>query len=656
MVKYFFVVILVFSCVGIYAQHSKTYSSKNTKAIRLFENARQFYDQHLDAKAVEELKKSIKEDSAFVEPYLLLANIYTDEGKKNLAKDSYRKAINIDAEFFPKALYTLADLEFTDGEYEQAKEHAEKFLLHKEMTKPLQDKAKRVMENSEFAIYAIKHPVPFNPVNLGDSINSSDNEYSPAITADGNTLIFTRQVTIHPEDRPAYTQEDFFVSHWVNGHWTKSVPINEINTEGNEGAPSLSADGQYLFFATIESKIYGYPKHREGYGKGDIYIAKKVGDKWNRIRNLGPPVNTGAWESQPSFSSDGRTLYFVRKDKEKTEFGPEDYNIYVTHLNDDGSWSNPEKLSDKINTPGTEEFVFIHPDNQTLYFSSDGHPGMGGEDIFMSKRQPSGDWGDPVNLGYPINTLGDERGLIVSPSGDVAYISSDRPGGKGGLDLYSFALYDSIKPEKVAYLKGHVIDEITKAPLVADFELIDLETGKVVISSTSNSGNGEFLVVLPCGKNYALNVSRENYLFYSEHFELKDPKNAKNPVLKDILMKPIKAGETVVLNNIFYETDAYSLKKESKVELDKLINFLKTNPKVKIEIGGHTDNVGTQQYNQTLSEKRAKTVYDYLISNGIQSTRLSYKGYGDTKPVADNTTEAGRSQNRRTEFMVVSVN
>ena len=235
----------------------------------------------------------------------------------------------------------------------------------------------------------------------------------------------------------------------------------------------------------------------------------------------------------------------------------------------------------------------------------------------MSRRQPNGEWGDPINLGYPINTPGDENSLLVSPSGDVAYFASNRPGGRGGLDLYSFVLYDSIKPEKVSYLKGHVMDATTKAPLATNFELIDLETGKVAVSSTSNSGSGEFLVVLPAGKNYALNVSRENYLFYSEHFELKDSKTAKDPVLKDILMKPIKAGEHVVLNNIFYATNAYDLKDESKVELNKLAAFMNKNPKVKIEISGHTDNVGSKPSNQVLSEKRAKSVFDYLVAHGI---------------------------------------
>jgi outer membrane protein OmpA-like peptidoglycan-associated protein len=328
----------------------------------------------------------------------------------------------------------------------------------------------------------------------------------------------------------------------------------------------------------------------------------------------------------------------------------------VTFINDSSRWSEPVPLSERINTSGDEQSVFIHPDDQTLYFSSDGHPGMGGLDIFMSKRQPDGSWGEPINLGYPINTANDENSLLVSPAGDIAYFASDRSGGKGGLDLYQFELYPAIRPEPITYMKGKVYDANTKEPIVASFELIDLATAKPVMRSVSNSGNGEFLVCLPAGKSYALNVSKDGYLFYSDNFELKNPKSVKEPFLKDVPLHPIKAGESVVLKNIFYDTDQFNLKDESKAELGKLISFMNKNPKVKIEISGHTDNVGTKTHNQTLSENRAKAVFDYLIANKIQESRMSYKGYGDSKPIASNDKEDGRAQNRRTEFMIVSVN
>jgi len=653
--KYVLVILFSFCFIISFAQR-KTYSTTNPKAIRTFENARQLYDDGDDANAIKEAENAARFDTAFVEPWLLIANIYQDKKNIKKAKENYRKAMDINPDFFPKALHTLGKMEFASGEYEDAKKHFEKFLAHKEMTPQLLAEAKQYFSNCEFAITAIKNPVPFIPVNLGDSINSEFDEYFPAITGDGGTFLFTRKVKMFRDRGPAIPQEDFFVSTKANGVWMGAVPVKEINTSGNEGAPSLSADGQYLFFISCAEAGGEYSGNRHGEGSCDIFIAKKLGNKWNNPRNLGQPINSGRWESQPSFSSDGRTLYFIRADRGINEFSRPDYNIYMTRINDDFSWTEPEKLSDKINTQGNEQSVFIHPDNQTLYFSSDGHPGMGGLDIFMSRRQPDGEWGEPVNLGYPINTSGDEASLLVGPSGDIAYFSSDRPGGRGGLDLYSFALYDAAKPQKVAYLKGHVMDVDTKASLAANFELIDLATGNLSVSSTSNPGNGEFVVVLPAGKNYALNVSRENYLFYSEHFEMKDSKSAREPYLKDIYLKPIKAGESIVLNNIFYETAKYDLKNESKIELDKLVSFMKKNPKVKIEISGHTDNVGSKPSNQVLSVNRAKSVVEYLVAHGIANTRLTSKGYGDSKPIAENNSEAGRAKNRRTELTIVSVN
>ncbi|HRH67806.1 MAG TPA: OmpA family protein [Bacteroidia bacterium] len=346
-------------------------------------------------------------------------------------------------------------------------------------------------------------------------------------------------------------------------------------------------------------------------------------------------------------------MYFVRAIKGSD--GRSQRDILVSKIGDNSAWSEPVSVSDKINTPGDEMSVFVHPDDQTLYFSSDGHPGMGGLDIFMSKRSPTGEWGVPVNLGYPINTTADENSLLVSPSGELAFFASDRPGGKGQLDLYQFALPEAMRPQPVTYMKGKVFDIETKKVLAASFELIDLATGKTVVSSTSNSGNGEFLVCLPTGKSYALNVSKDGYLFYSENFQLKDAKSAKDPVLKDVGMKPIKVGQSVVLRNIFYDFDKYDLKDESLAELGKLISFLSKNPKIRIEVGGHTDNVGGKAYNQQLSEKRAKSVYDYLVKNGITESRLEFKGYGDAKPVADNSSDQGRSQNRRTEFTILSM-
>jgi outer membrane protein OmpA-like peptidoglycan-associated protein len=368
---------------------------------------------------------------------------------------------------------------------------------------------------------------------------------------------------------------------------------------------------------------------------------------------MGTTINTANWETQPSYSSDGKSIYFIRGASKMINRKRAQY-IYMSELGADGKWKEPVKLSDKINAPGArQESVFIHPDNQTLYFSSNGHPGMGGMDIYVSRRDKKGEWGDPVNLGYPINTSKDENSFTVSGDGKTVYFASDRQGGNGGLDLYSFELPEKDRPLPVSYMKGKVVNKETGKPVYAKFELIDIETGRTAVKSFSNKGNGEFLVCLPVNKNYALNVSADGYLFYSENFSFKDTTTFKNPLIKDVHLSPIKVGERVVLKNIFFETAKYDLKPESQVELNRLVDLLNKNPKMKIEISGHTDNVGTADYNQALSENRAKAVYDYLIAHNISSDSLTFKGYGATVPIDTNDTDEGKANNRRTEFKVV---
>jgi outer membrane protein OmpA-like peptidoglycan-associated protein len=366
---------------------------------------------------------------------------------------------------------------------------------------------------------------------------------------------------------------------------------------------------------------------------------------------MGQSVNSAKWETQPSISPDGRILYFVST----RAGGKGKSDIWKTTLSNDGNWSAPVNMGDTINTSEDEFSPFIHPDNNSLYFSSKGHVGMGGFDIFLSRMNENKHWGTPKNLGYPINTLADETSLIVSSSGEMAYFASDKLNGKGRVDIYSFDLYKEVRPLRVTYMKGKVINSKSNAPLEAKFELIDLATAKIIMESKSDISNGEFLVCLPTEKDYALNVSKDGYLFHSENFSLKEVADISKPFLMNIKLQPIEVGEAVVLKNIFFETASFNLKEESKIELTTLIQFLNYNPGVKVEIGGHTDNVGDKQYNVTLSQNRAQSVYNYLIEHAVDKSRLSFKGYGDSKPIAANDTDANKALNRRTEFRIVSV-
>ncbi|MGB0425028.1 MAG: OmpA family protein, partial [Flavobacteriales bacterium] len=319
----------------------------------------------------------------------------------------------------------------------------------------------------------------------------------------------------------------------------------------------------------------------------------------------------------------------------------------------DGSWSTPAKIPGFVNTEMEEESVMIHPDGETLYFASNGHPGMGGMDLFVSRKQKDGQWGTPMNLGYPINTGGDENSILVTSEGDVALFASDRPGGFGDLDLYSFDLPANVMASSVTYVKGTVLDATSFRRLEAKFELIDLATGELVVESYSNPGDGSFLVCLPPNREYVLNVTKPGYLFYSDSFKLKSKGN-NEPYELEVLLQKIKDGSSIVLKNVFFDTDKFDLRSESKIELNKVVDFMVLNPTVVIEIGGHTDDVGSNETNLILSENRAKSVVAYLASQGISQDRLSAKGYGESVPKASNDSEIGRAQNRRTEFKVLS--
>ncbi|MGZ3921651.1 MAG: OmpA family protein [Bacteroidia bacterium] len=625
------------------------YTSTNKKAIKYIEEGRGLFEMKKDEQAEKAFKKALNEDPNFVEACLALASLYQVTNRHEEAIQYLKKAIEINPKFFPNSFYLLAQSQLVLGQYEEAKKNLETFLKIERINPNTKENAQKLLVNAAFGAEAVKNPQPFNPINVGEGINTSMNEYFPAITADGNEFLFTRGLTT-PE-MPGYENEDFFVSKKVNGVWQTAQPIREINSMGNEGAPTLSADGTIMFFASCANEFGDYgAQGRQGYGSCDIFYAQKINGRWTSPRNAGSAINTNHWETQPSFSSDGKTLYFIRGIVGRG--GVKDQDIYMSTI-ENGKFTAAVKISTTVNTPMKEESVFIHPDNQTLYFSSDGHPGMGGLDNYMSRRQPNGEWGPAINLGYPLNSFLNDNSLVVGPNGKIAFFASDRKGGFGGDDIYQFELPENVRPEKITYAKGKIYNAKTKAPLEANFELIDLESGTNVTRSISGA-NGEFLVTLTANKNYMVNVNKEGFLFYSENFSLKDKETDFNkPFLLDIPLEPIDTGSVVELKNVFFDVNKWELKPESKAELDKLASFLAKNPTLHIELGGHTDNSGDKKFNVTLSTNRAKAVYEYLITKGkIEEDRLSYKGYADKKPKVPNDTPENKAKNRRTEFKV----
>lgn len=634
-----FITIFLFFAFNINAQN---FTTKSRKAIKYYKLAIYNFDKDNTSLAVNNLKVAIKKDSNFIEAYLLLGDIYKIRKEYEKEINTYIKVININENFFPYIYYNLASSELLTGKYKAAKIHFNKFLKVKNVKKNIIDITKQKLKECNFAINQINNPVKFNPIDLGTNVNSIYDDYWPALTVDGKTLITTVLIPKNRAYRTQFdtTQEDFYVSYKKNNQWTKAVKLSSvINTPDNEGALSISSDGSYCFFTACG--------RRDGHGLCDIYMAKNENGKWTHPVNIGYPINTRFSEKQPSISADGKTLFF----SSNRPGGRGNMDLwYSTYKN--SHWSSPVNLGDTINTFNSEISPFIHPDNKTLYFASNGRLGMGGFDMYISRKDSLGKWTEPKNLGYPINTYGEEFGMIINAAGDRALFSSDREK-KGGRDIYEFTLPKKIRPIAVNYVKGIVFDAISKEKLEAEIELTDIETNKLITKIASDKTTGKYLVCLPTGKNYALEVDKKNYLFYSENFSLKNYKDSLNPYLLNIGLNPINVGEKIVLKNIFFNTDSYELKKESYYELSKVIQLMDNNPNIRAEIAGHTDNTGTYKHNIELSKNRAKSVYNYIIQHSNLKNRLTFKGYGYTKPIAPNNTKIGRAENRRTEFIII---
>lgn len=651
-----FLVLILFCFNALYVDAQKMdnkYSSSSGKAIKNFEKAQLSFDARKDNEAIELLEKAIKMDPNFIEAHMFLAEVYGENKKYQDALNEAKAAVGISPDFFKSAYYSMGFWCIKLQIYDEAEQYFNHYLTYKGIAAEAKSNASLGLKSAQFARKAIKNPVPFTPLNMGAAVNSTENDYLPAITADEQTLVYTRLIPKDPNGSPSDMRnksEDFYSCKKTDGKWSNAINIGPpINTFGNEGAQCISADGQTLVFTACK-EYDGYPGGRKGYGSCDLFIAKKMADgKWGVPENIGKPINTEYWDSQPSMSSDGQTIFFVSN----RPGGIGGTDIWKCTKNDAGKWANLVNLGDSVNSAENEESPYIHPDNKTLYFSSEGWPGMGSKDLYLSRIKKDGHFSTPMNLGYPINTAESERDLIVSANAKTAYFSSERAGGTGGLDLYNFELYEAARPQSVTYVKGKVFNKETNKGLEAKFELIDLETGEMVMQASSMIGSGEFLVCLPVNKNYLMNVSKNGFLFASENFSLKGLANNLKAYEMNVPLTPIKAGEKVVLKNIFFETASYTLKEESKIELQKLKSFLLLNSTVSIEIGGHTDNVGDKKSNQILSENRAKAVYDFLIANEITKERLSFKGFGDTMPIDDNSTDKGKANNRRTEFMIV---
>jgi len=630
--------VLLLSRCSVTGQNFHTHSGR---ALKFYDLGKRDYEMLYLDRAESNLKIAVAEDPGFYEAHILLGQLYSDQGEWEKAVTHYSKAVSLDATYFTPALYSLGKAELRTGRYQEAKTHLEAYLSQPKTTPKLRAEAEQLISDCIFALSFPGSLFQTEPLSVGDSVNTELDEYWPSVTGDGMELCFTREVrraSAYGRDR----QEDFYISKWVNdSYWGLARNAGApLNTAGNEGAQSISSDGRSMYFTACD--------RNDGQGRCDIYYSTFDGTRWAPGMNLGQPVNSAYWESQPSISPNGRMLFFVSN--RPGGFGGMD--IWYSILGEDGKWSKPVNPGKIINTSGDEFSPFIYFNSKTLYFSSNGRESFGGFDIFTTIMSRDSSWTDPVNLGPAVNTPADETGLIIESSGKRAFFSSIREKSKGK-DIFYIDLPEAIRPEPVSYLKGKVIDKANGKPLNAKFELTDLTNrSRVIASATDNQGG--FFVCLPSGYSYGLNVTADGYMIYSENFDFEEGYTSAEPYRKTIGLNRVRKGEFMRMYNVFYNTDSWELLEESMPELEKLLEFLTINNTVVVEIGGHTDSDGSEEHNQLLSERRANSVREYLIKKGIKPERLFSHGYGEGSPVADNETPAGKKLNRRTEITVLS--
>jgi outer membrane protein OmpA-like peptidoglycan-associated protein/tetratricopeptide (TPR) repeat protein len=549
-----------------------------------------------------------------------------------------------DSLYHPDIYYSLGVIYEKQKKRSQALAAYSSYLRHAQARDRNVVKAEKKKRELAFIIEAMANPVPFKAVDPGPAINTPQHEYLATVDISGKEMVFTRRVN---------HQEDLFYSEKINGQWTEAEAIESLNTPYNEGAHCLSPDGRFLYFTVCEN--------RRTLGSCDIFVSSRAGGQWTAAKNLGARVNSPSWDAQPIVSADGNTLYF--SSSRPGGYGGRD--IWYCTKDRSGQWSEPKNAGERINTAGNEESPFLHPDGKHLYIRSDGHLGMGANDLFVAHWEGN-KWSEPVNLGYPINTEMDEGAIRVAADGKTAYMATDRlkKGEEGGvnLDIISFELAPGIRSEPVNYVEGIVRDKENKKALQVQISLFDNLSGKWILDQTTTM-EGKFILALPSGKDYHLSIEHPGYVFYSDRFELDSLKKEYRPIELIIELSPVNAEglrdttvkeEEFILKNVFFESGSAEMDTvKSRIELSKLIRFLNDNETLKIRIEGHTDDVGSRESNQLLSDQRAEVVYWYLIKKGIDPQRLSFKGFGETEPVADNTSAEGRKKNRRTSFSIV---
>jgi outer membrane protein OmpA-like peptidoglycan-associated protein len=629
-------ILIVFSCNMI----AQTYDPDhvNPKALKLYEKALELLRDDQIAEGIPVLMQSIAADTNFVDGYLSLGGALGQLKKYDQSVRMYEKARSKDTAYF--RIYNLPySINLAgQGKFAAALEAVDQFLSYPRLNDRSVKSGQYRKKTYEFALaWAAAHAnssYVFQPQNLGDSVNTERPEYYPSVTVTDSMLVFTRKST------PG--REDFVESTMKGKSFSKSKLIDgDINLETNKGALSVSQDGEWMVFAGMFST--------QPHQSMDIYISYYTPQGWSEPSRMGNEINTDFYESGPTLSPDKNALYFCSN----RPGGYGGLDLYVSYRQPNGRWGNAINMGPAINSPGDEKAPFMHADNQTIYYTSDGLPGYGGTDLFMIRKNAKGDWDKPVNLGYPINTIENEGSMAVSADGLTAYYASDRADSRGSLDIYKFELPVDIRPYRTLYVKGTIIDKNTGKPIPSSVELTDNATN-LPLMKVQTDELGAYFITLPTGHDYTFTVNRKGYLFYSDLYALSQG-NADSVYKKDIYLQPVALNAAVTFRNIQFANNSYEVPGAGFIELEKLKQVLTENPTLKVEISGHTDNIGKPEDNLLLSTNRAKAIVDWLVRNGIDANRLTYKGYGATQPIAGNDTEAGRAENRRTTFTVIAL-
>jgi outer membrane protein OmpA-like peptidoglycan-associated protein len=581
-----------------------------------------------------------------------IGDCYLNSAEKSKGIDYFKKAYELDKNLDGYYIYKMASAYHFDNKFDEAIKYYKLAKVNKnKIDNRVIEKIDKKIKECFVAKKLIQTPVNVKIDNLSNAINTANEEYVPVITADESEIFYTSRrlknvggnIDLGINDY----FEDIYYSKLENGNWTEAVNVGKpINSEYHDATVGLSLDGQKLFIYRDSKK-----------GVGSIYVTEKKGNKWSEPTKLPEPINSKYQETSACYSPDGNTIYFVSNRPN----GQGGKDIYKSTKDKKGVWSDAENLGTTINTIENEDAVFLHPDGKTLYFSSEGHFTMGGYDVFKTVLN-KGKWSKPENIGYPINTADDDVCFVLTASGDYGYYTSIKSSGQGKRDIYRVSFIDQINKPKLTLLKGLISDKKSGELLEATVEIYDNDKDKLVGTFESNSATGKYMVSLPAGRNYGISVKKKGYLFYSENFNIRADA-AFQIVEKNVKLDKLEVGKKVVLKNIFYDYNKANLRASSNNELNKVIELLNNNLKMKIELSAHTDSRGGDAYNKKLSQARAQFCVDYLVEKGIGKNRMVAKGYGEKQLIVTDTEiekltsetakETQHQKNRRTEFKIL---